>query len=100
MQHRPRSEALVHRFSQRIPDLETADSRDGSTQPHESIPIELIRTPERVDDLGDALAGFGVTEVMGELVVLDDGAVSVLAAGRAQIHAHSYSMYYTQLQVR
>ena len=49
--------------------------------------IDLLSWAKVVDDLGDGAALVGIPGILGELVVLDGGAVSILAASGAQVHA-------------
>jgi hypothetical protein len=51
-----------------------------------------------VDDFGDGFSGLGMTLVVGQLVVLDGGAVLVFALCGSQIHAYTYSVYWSLWQ--
>jgi len=57
-------------------------------QPLDGLDVQLIFATEGVDDLGLSEAFFGVPGVVGELDVLDRGAVFVLALDGAYIHAY------------
>ena len=54
----------------------------------------MLSAAEVVEDLGLGTAADGVAVVVGELGVLDDGAVLVPAAGDADVHDYSISAYY------
>ena len=49
--------------------------------------IHLVGSAEVVDHFGDGAAPIRIPRVLRELVVLDGGAVSILAASGAQVHA-------------
>jgi hypothetical protein len=76
-----------------IGDDQSADTGNGLTQAHELLAVKLIGAAEVVDDFGNGFTGFGMALVVGQLVVLDAGAVFVLALGGSQIHAYAHSVY-------
>ena len=64
------------------------DARDAAGQALEHGAVERVGPAEVVDHLRDGAALGGVPDVLGELVVLDDGAVSVAPACGPQVHAY------------
>jgi hypothetical protein len=63
-------------------------ARDGTAQPQQGVSVQRIGPAEVVNDLRDRPAGFGVSDVVGELIVLGHGAVAVFAFGGPEEHAH------------
>jgi len=63
------------------------DAGDTAGEAAEGIAIQRVRPAEVVDDVGGRAAPHRVPAGLGELVVLDDGAVLVATSGRSQIHA-------------
>ena len=59
-------------------------------QPLDGLDVQLILAAEGVNDLSLSKALLGVPGVVGELDVLDGGAVLVLALDSAHIHAYPY----------
>ena len=63
------------------------------TKSSELLVIQLINSTKIVNDFGYRFTGYRVALVMGQLVVLDDGAVLVFTFGDAQVHAYILSVY-------
>ena len=63
------------------------------TKSSELLVIQLINSTEIVNDFGYRFTGYRVSLIVGQLVVLDKGAVFVFAFGDAQIHAYVISVY-------
>lgn len=57
-------------FFDRINDLETANTGNGTAQPDQLFPVQLIGPAEAVDDFWDGSFGLGMTHVVGEVVIL------------------------------
>ena len=64
------------------------------TKSSELLVIQLIDSTEIVNDFRYRFARYRVALIVGQLVVLDDGAVFVFAFGDAQIHAYVLSVLY------
>jgi hypothetical protein len=67
-------------------------------KPYQLLTVELVSPAEVVDDFGDGFSGLGMTLVVGQLVVLDGRAVLVFALCGSQIHAYTYSVYWSLWQ--
>ncbi|WP_159449703.1 hypothetical protein, partial [Desulfococcus multivorans] len=78
----------------RIDDGYPAYPGDGSAQPDQFLPVELVGTAEVVDDFGNRLAGIRVALVMRQLEIFDHGAVFVLSLRRPQIHVYVYDILF------
>ena len=63
------------------------------TKSSELLVIQLINSTEIVNDFGYRFTAYRVALIVGQLVVLDDGAVFVFAFGDAQVHAYVLSVY-------
>ena len=70
-----------HRF---LAGEDTQNAAGKATQGHT---IDLLGPAKVVDDLADGAALVGIPKILGQLVVLDGGAVCILAASGAQVHA-------------
>ena len=68
-----------NRFVVGIGNDQSADARDRMAKPYQLLTVELVSPAEVVDDFGDGFSGLGMTLVVGQLVVLDGGAVLVFA---------------------
>ena len=79
---------------QRVVDLNPTGPSDGAAEADKGVPVQRVGAPEVVDDLHARALGDGVTMVVGELVVRDDGAVLVGALGGPQVHAHIVNVYW------
>lgn len=52
----------------------------------QGLDVDLVDPAEVVEDLGFGTAGLGVPNVVGELEIVDDGAVLVEAGGGSDVH--------------
>ena len=72
-----------------------AEPGDGPAEADQFLTVKLVRTAEFEDDVGERLAGIRVACVMGQLEILDHGAVFVSFLGRTQIHVYAYGILFT-----
>jgi hypothetical protein len=70
--------------------LPGADTQNAAGQATQGRTINLFGSAEILNDLGDGAALLGVPGILGELVVLDGGAIGILAASGAQVYAWAY----------
>ena len=66
---------------QGVQDSQPADPGDGPTEPHKFSPVQVIGSPEVMDDFRNRFSRNWMPFVVGQLVVLDDRAVFVFSFG-------------------
>jgi hypothetical protein len=66
---------------------------EASDQSSDGLQVKGVGSTEGVEDLGPSIAGFRVSDIMGELDISGDGAVFVFARDGSDIHAYFNSMY-------
>ena len=63
-----------------IGDLQFTDSGDRLAQPDKLLAIQLVGTPKVVNDASSGLVSLGVSNVVGQLIIGDNGAILVLSS--------------------
>jgi hypothetical protein len=76
----------------------TQDAVDAAHESAQPVLVNLVPSAEVVDDVRLGAPRLRVTVVVGELDVLDDGAVLVLAGGGPQVHGYMIAVYYISSQ--